>query len=248
MRTTAVRLFKSSSRKTGFTLIELLVVIAIISILASILFPAFSRAREMARRTSCMSNQKQLGLAVMQYTQDYDESFPSAAVGPAAAGYAGGWIYYSRFPADSPGTTPGYDPRYGAIYSYVKNVQVFVCPDDSKGRQNGNSYAMNGCDFVGSASAASPFVSGKTLAAFDASSNLIMFMEEVEDGNNTDSDSTDDGYFLAPVAGVGGNLISTRHTDGNNITFVDGHTKWYRPDQIVRNGFVYGDPVRTACP
>ena len=60
----------------GFTLIELLVVIAIIAILAAILFPVFARARENARRTSCLNNMKQIGLGFMQYTQDYDEKYP----------------------------------------------------------------------------------------------------------------------------------------------------------------------------
>ncbi len=64
------------SARCGFTLIELLVVIAIISILASMLFPAFSRAREQARKVVCISNLRQISLGVMQYTQDYDESFP----------------------------------------------------------------------------------------------------------------------------------------------------------------------------
>ena len=71
----------SPGRYRGFTLIELLVVIAIIGILAAILFPVFSRARENARRTSCMSNLKQLGLAAMQYVQDYDGRYPFAIVG-----------------------------------------------------------------------------------------------------------------------------------------------------------------------
>src|SRR4028119_1194142 len=60
----------------GFTLIELLVVIAIIAILAAILFPVFARARESARKASCLSNLKQIGLGIMQYQQDYDEKFP----------------------------------------------------------------------------------------------------------------------------------------------------------------------------
>src|ERR671915_2414483 len=61
--------------RAGFTLIELLVVIAIIAILAAILFPVFAQAREKARQSACLSNTKQLGSAVMMYTQDYDETF-----------------------------------------------------------------------------------------------------------------------------------------------------------------------------
>ena len=75
---------KSSHRKLGgikgFTLIELLVVIAIIAILAAILFPVFSTAREKARQSACLSNLKQIGLAMMQYTQDYDEQLPFGVI------------------------------------------------------------------------------------------------------------------------------------------------------------------------
>lgn len=71
------------NKKRGFTLIELLVVIAIISLLSAILLPVFSKAREMARRTSCASNFKQIGLAFMQYTQDYDERYPPFSQAPA---------------------------------------------------------------------------------------------------------------------------------------------------------------------
>ena len=67
---------KGTGKTDGFTLIELLVVIAIISILAVILFPVFARARESARRASCMSNLKQIGLGMMMYVQDYDGRFP----------------------------------------------------------------------------------------------------------------------------------------------------------------------------
>ncbi|MBC7807537.1 MAG: prepilin-type N-terminal cleavage/methylation domain-containing protein, partial [Akkermansiaceae bacterium] len=63
--------------KSGFTLIELLVVIAIIAILAAILFPVFAQAREKARQISCLSNQKQIGIAMMMYVQDYDETYPT---------------------------------------------------------------------------------------------------------------------------------------------------------------------------
>lgn len=101
----------------GFTLIELLVVIAIIAILASILFPVFAQAREKARQSTCSSNLKQLGLAFIQYSQDYDEVFPS----PGGSNF-GVWDTIN-----SDGTSPVLDP-------YLKNrgtsaITVFACPD-----------------------------------------------------------------------------------------------------------------------
>src|SRR5436853_4324942 len=81
----------SKKRKAAFTLIELLVVIAIIAILAAILFPVFSRARENARRASCQSNLKQIGLGIFQYIQDYDEKYPPAVGGGVAASGNYGW-------------------------------------------------------------------------------------------------------------------------------------------------------------
>jgi prepilin-type N-terminal cleavage/methylation domain-containing protein/prepilin-type processing-associated H-X9-DG protein len=100
-------------QKRAFTLIELLVVIAIIAILAAILFPVFAQAREKARQTSCLSNQKQMGLGVMMYTQDYDETFPAA--------------YYYNNDLSSAG---GYTHWSGVIQPYVKNLGIFVCPSD----------------------------------------------------------------------------------------------------------------------
>src|ERR1035438_8078601 len=94
-------------RKRGFTLIELLVVIAIIAILAAILFPVFAKAREKARAASCLSNCKQLGLAMMQYVQDFDEAYP---------------MVYSNLSA-----TVRY--VWGDVISpYCKNLQIFACP------------------------------------------------------------------------------------------------------------------------
>jgi prepilin-type N-terminal cleavage/methylation domain-containing protein/prepilin-type processing-associated H-X9-DG protein len=101
--------YNPEQKATGFTLIELLVVIAIIAILASILFPVFSRARENARRSSCQSNVKQILLGVMQYTQDYDEQYP-------------------RMYAFS-GATPIYWPQL--VEPYVKSTQLYNCPSSS---------------------------------------------------------------------------------------------------------------------
>ncbi|MCC7495797.1 MAG: DUF1559 domain-containing protein [Fimbriimonadaceae bacterium] len=104
-------------RPRGFTLIELLVVIAIIAILAAILFPVFAKAREKARQSSCLSNEKQAGLAVLQYVSDYDETFPQHYYYPNNTSSAGGYAHWT-----------------GTASPYVKNVQIFVCPSDpSKG-------------------------------------------------------------------------------------------------------------------
>src|SRR5437879_6040384 len=75
-----------AGRRAGFTLIELLVVIAIIAILAAILFPVFAMAREKARQTSCLSNARQMGTALMAYAQDYDENIPGTGYAYPAGG------------------------------------------------------------------------------------------------------------------------------------------------------------------
>lgn len=103
-------------QKRAFTLIELLVVIAIIAILAAILFPVFGRARENGRRSSCQSNLKQIGLGIMQYTQDYDEKYPQA-------------YWYKNNAGDS----DGYMQWTGATLPYVKSEQLYVCPSDPAG-------------------------------------------------------------------------------------------------------------------
>ena len=90
----------------GFTLIELLVVIAIIAILAAILFPVFAQAREKARQISCLSNEKQQALGIIQYVQDYDEVFP---------GYSSNWNW----------------PMPVTLQPYIKSFNIFYCPDDS---------------------------------------------------------------------------------------------------------------------
>ncbi len=109
--------YSRSRRKTGFTLIELLAVIAIIAILAAILFPVFARARENARRASCQSNMKQIGLGIMQYTQDYDEMYP---LNGANIFNVGGGEAYNR----------DVNSWRSLIFPYVKSEQLFTCPSN----------------------------------------------------------------------------------------------------------------------
>jgi len=115
------------NRRNAFTLIELLVVIAIIAILAAILFPVFASARAKARQTACMSNMKQLGLAVIQYIQDYDETYPGGIdlnCSPATpCGYGG--VAFTTTNNTPPGT--GWA---GQVYPYVKSLGAFLCPED----------------------------------------------------------------------------------------------------------------------
>ncbi len=108
-----MKLHATSSARKGFTLIELLVVIAIIAILAAILFPVFARARENARRSSCQSNMKQIGLGIIQYVQDYDEKFPNSSDTNNRVGN---------------NIIATWDLQ---IQPYVKSVQLLTCPSDT---------------------------------------------------------------------------------------------------------------------
>jgi len=196
---------------TGFTLIELLVVIAIIAILASILFPVFARARENARRASCASNLKQLGLGMMMYAQDYDETFPQLS-GPHltdppvdAQGfnwYSAGGYYWG-----------GWATR---IYPYVKNTQVYLCPSNQFSAYGVNyGLANNASDANGNY--ITYFGAPQKLARFKKPSESLMITEKGAGGG--------DQYVLY----FNGNYACAMpHFDGGNICFVDGHVKWYR--------------------
>lgn len=126
-------------RSEGFTLIELLVVIAIIAILAAILFPVFARAREQARKASCVSNLKQLGLGFMMYSQDYDETFPGIKFGNNP-GEGWPWTVF-------PGSVDWNGVFTHGVQPYIKNKQVLQCPSGTDNNRwsgtNGIGYCYN---------------------------------------------------------------------------------------------------------
>ncbi|HLK57157.1 MAG TPA: DUF1559 domain-containing protein [Chthonomonadaceae bacterium] len=130
----------NSKSRTGFTLIELLVVIAIIAILAAILFPVFAQAREAARKTSCLSNTKQLGLGIMQYVQDYDETYPMDEWNASTIGtsdndtHSGNYITVVTW--------------VWQVQPYIKNRQVLVCPSDVNPKHWSTGYDADPCNLT----------------------------------------------------------------------------------------------------
>jgi prepilin-type N-terminal cleavage/methylation domain-containing protein/prepilin-type processing-associated H-X9-DG protein len=169
--------------RRGFTLIELLVVIAIIAILAAILFPVFAKAREKARQTSCLNNVKQLTLAILQYTQDYDEVLPLAGYWPLNPTYH---------------VAPYWDEL---LLPYIKNTQIYRCPSAAAGTRN---YRYN--PPRGGARGAAPACT--KLGTIDAPASVVLLTDIAQAGylNTTGSyDLMNDGYIVE-VHNGGANL------------------------------------------
>lgn len=224
----------------AFTLIELLVVIAIISILAAILFPVFAKVREKARQITCSSNMRQLALGFMQYTEDNDEILPSDYDGSLNTSPpvepTGGWISYTQMASATSGKV--FYPEAGSLYPYIKSDAVYVCPDDSVGQTTGDSYAINGCvqqDSVVSTGTLKGFRLGKALAAFSSPSAMMLLSEEDAGFGSTNDAFLNLSFILPPATSGSFDSVSNRHTNGVNVTFVDGHVKWYNTFPSVSN-------------
>ena len=231
-------------RKSAFTLIELLVVIAIIAILAAILFPVFARARENARRSSCQSNLKQIGLGQLQYVQDYDEKYALAIVGatdPQAPGVPVGW-------ADS-------------IQPYLKSTQIYQCPSDSIPPSNDpTARSTNGSytDYWYNAYLSSDPSAGGTSANCNTAISLssvqqptLTIMNGDGQGQNGSAAYRTNGnssHGVITSIGSPGNgnsgiayssAIVNRHLDGANLLFADGHVKWLKTEASSQRGRIY---------
>ncbi len=213
-------------KKKAFTLIELLVVIAIIAILAAILFPVFARARENARRASCQSNLKQIGVAWMMYAQDYDETvmrFATPGCGLTCYWW-GGWN----------GTA--LTGSQGLIYPYMRNEQVNACPSFANTLRT--SFGLTGYAYnVDSLSPTdypapsySPIPKGTKLAEIADSSKTVMFADAAQLNNGTQLRSE---TYLSPPSSEFPNFHA-RHLDTGNVLFCDGHVKALRP--VYRSG------------
>ncbi len=197
-------------RNQGFTLIELLVVIAIISILASILFPVFSRARAKGRQAACISNIYQISLAINMYGQDYDEIIVRGDMNNGTAGVTSGqW--------------------YNAIFPYTRNRQIMFCPDRA---DSGPGYGLN-CFASGVALGTFWDPAVKILIADvppECLQNPMPGDGKVSNwghwwANNPGNTSVpyDDSFM--------GHNLPQRHNDGVVFGYVDGHAKWGREEQ-----------------
>ena len=265
----------SSSLKTrsfkGFTLIELLVVIAIIAILAAILFPVFQKVRENARRASCESNEKQLGLAFIQYSEDADESYPTGTDDTPAGPWGASWA--------------------GRINAYVKSPQVYHCPDDSTSPVGSavSSVALS-YNYNRSIPFTNPGINfggpGGKLAGFNSPAKTVLLCEIEGDPVDVNADliphndfnvnqsvgmngvwqayfNNHNVYAQFVTGQLGGRAMTVptkspyggyidastkgRHTDGSNYLMADGHVKWYRGSQ-VSSGFNAATPTDPQQP
>lgn len=206
--------------RRAFTLIELLVVIAIIALLAAILFPVFARARENARRSSCASNLRQIGLSVLQYAQDNDEHMPP--------------FFGTNTYVDAQGNTLAASLCFGGfrtlVEPYVKNTQVFVCPSDTGTHSIPTPYAkkpawnFSSYGFNGYASSPGQGIAGKNLAAIDPVSKVVLSAEATGfEGFSWHQSGPPDTAF---------------NNARSNVAFVDGHVKFIKIFYDVSSGSI----------
>ncbi len=227
---------RRQTARTGFTLIELLVVIAIIAILAAILFPVFARAREKARQTSCLSNMKQIGLAAMMYSQDYDELVAPSRIW----NYAGDWRHE-------------YWPTL--LQAYASNTQIFLCPSQAgtysvavPGKvlswadtstwftvNYGSNLQVMNCTYW--------FSTMVSMAQIRYPAETVL-LADADWTQSTDDYAGSNSWHLHYPYWHPSQFIPARHNGGANIVFADGHAKWW----TVQLDDIYVGPVKYTRP
>ena len=246
----------SSQKISAFTLIELLVVIAIIAILAAILFPVFARARENARRSSCQSNLKQIGLGILQYAQDYDETMVDT------------WYGTSAFGSNATTNYKWMD----AIEPYVKSTQIFNCPSKSRmpgatvdnliyrfrgytsfgeyagGYGMNNAYSNNPNDNINGPAGQplSKIVAPATsILAADVLIKSYSSAHQTYEFGTGQPAATPEGVVSDNNSATGKRLhrIEDRHLETTNVLYCDGHVKSMKLTSLAQTGTVPGTSV-----
>ena len=204
------------SRRHGFTLIELLVVIAIIALLAAILFPAFATAREKARSVSCASNLRQLGMGLIQYTQDYDSYLPNN---------------------DNSGGGGRWECTFEMMQPYYKSSQILMCPSATETQKFNlmgdparpfSTYSINNVYWYDGTD--STFEKPGVMEGAFADPSQTIFAGDSQIVNSGWAFQVTGYQYMAtkPITqGSGGQgSFCYRHRDGANFVFFDGHVKW----------------------
>jgi prepilin-type N-terminal cleavage/methylation domain-containing protein/prepilin-type processing-associated H-X9-DG protein len=217
--------------KKGFTLIELLVVISVIAILAALLFPVFAQAREKARQTTCLSNERQLGMAIAMYVEDNDEMYP--------------WSYMKE---GAEVFWPDIVSPYARGYSVTAGGGILACPDAPSNRQSVSTNPQVIGLFGDPARGVNYFQSVAALAMVQEPAGIVLLGDGITDPaamtnrsameysyphpalikDHTRDASWESDWAIAATDGFNNKQIAWRHQDGANFAYCDGHVKWSR--------------------